>query len=117
VTGTFDSWESARDFALSLPDTELSISYGRPAVKVRGKAFVYPSREQGSFCVASPLDEKEMLMETDPGTFWESPHYSSWPAVLVRFGGPDRERIEHIIQRAWWDRAPKPLRTAFGERP
>ena len=113
----FDCWESVRDYALTLPDTELSTSYGRPAVKVRGTAFLYPGREAGSFCVATPMDEKEMLMETDPETYWESAHYSGWPAVLVRFGRPDRERIEHVIQRAWWDRASKAQRMAFGERP
>ena len=70
-----------------------------------------------SFAVASPLPEKELLMETDPDTFWETPHYRGWPAVLVRFGGADRERIENVIVRAWWDRLKKPQRTAFGPRP
>jgi hypothetical protein len=110
-------WEEAAAFALSLPDTQLSTSYGKPAVKVRGKAFLYPGREKGSFAVASPLGEKEMLMETDPETFWESDHYRGWPAVLVRFGSADRERIETVITRAWWDRAPKALRTDLGPRP
>ena len=110
-------WDEAAAFALSLPDTELSTSYGKPAVKVRGKAFLYPGREKGSFAVASPLGEKEMLMETDPETFWESDHYRGWPAVLVRYGSADRERIETVIARAWWDRAPKALRADFGPRP
>lgn len=113
----FSSWEEVKAFSLALPDTELSTSYGRPAVKLRGKAFVYPGREAGSFAVASPLDEKEMLMVTDPQTFWETPHYNGWPAVLIRFGSPDRERIENVITRAWWDRASKAQRLAFGERP
>lgn len=112
-----NSWDEARDFALTLGDTELATSYGAPAVKVNGKAFLYPGREAGSFAVASPLPEKELLMETDPDTFWETPHYRGWPAVLVRFGGVDRERIENVIVRAWWDRLKKPQRTAFGQRP
>ncbi len=110
-------WAEASSFALSLPGTELSTSYGKPAVKLNGKAFIYPGREQGSFAVASSLDEKELLMTTDPDTFWETPHYSGWPAVLVRFGSVERERIELVIQRAWWDRASKAQRAAFGERP
>ena len=113
----FDCWDSVMAFALTLPDTGLSTSYGRPALKLRGKAFVYPGREAGSFAVASPLDEKEMLMLTDPETFWETPHYNGWPAVLVRFDSPDRERIEAIITRAWWDRASKAQRSEFGPRP
>ncbi len=111
------NWEEAAAYALALRDTELGTSYGKPAVKVNGKAFVYPGREPDSFTIASPLPEKELLMETDPAAFWESPHYRGWPAVLVRFGSADRERIEAVIRRAWWDRLKKPQRTAAGERP
>jgi hypothetical protein len=112
-----NDWQEAAAFALSLPETELSTSYGKPAVKVKGKAFLYTGREAGSFAVASPLPEKELLMETDPETFWESDHYRGWPAVLVRHGGADRERVGDVITRAWWDKAPRALRKQFGERP
>ena len=113
----FEEWEDVEAFALTLPDTELSTSYGKPAVKVCGKGFVFPGREPDSFAVTSPLPEKELLMETDPDTFWESDHYRGWPAVLVRYGSPDRERIEMVIARAWWDKASKTQRKAYGERP
>jgi hypothetical protein len=56
-------------------------------------------------------------METDPDTFWETDHYRGWPAVLVRHGSTERERIELVIRRAWWDKAPAKRRNAFGERP
>lgn len=112
-----NDWEEAVAFALALPGTELSTSYGRPAVKVNGKAFLYPGREKGSFAVASPLGEKELLIETDPDTFWESDHYRGWPAVLVRYDSVDPERIRHVITRAWWDKAPRALRQQFGDRP
>ena len=113
----FDNWEAARDYALSLPGTELSTSYGAPCVRVRGKPFLYPGRERDSFAVATPLADKELLMETEPETFWETPHYSGWPAVLVRFGSADGERIELVIRRAWWDRLTKAQQKDFGPRP
>jgi hypothetical protein len=112
-----DSWDSVMAFALTLPGTEESTSYGRPAVRVGGKAFVYPGREQGSFAIASPLEEKEFLMETDSDTFWETDHYRGWPAVLVRFESSERERIETVIRRAWWDRLSKMQQQDFGPRP
>jgi hypothetical protein len=115
---SFESWADLTAFALSLPETELSTSYGRPAVKVRGKAFVYPGREPGSFAVSTPMDEKALLMETEPDSFWETPHYRGWPAVLLRYGSPSRERIETLIERAWWDRASKAQRALRGgQRP
>ena len=113
----FDSWDSVMAFALTLPGTEPSTSWGAPTVRVRGKAFVYPGREEGSFALASRLEEKEFLMETDPDTFWETDHYRGWPAVLVRFGSEDRERIETVIRRAWWDRLSKAQQKDFGARP
>ena len=113
----FRTWAEVAAFALSLPDAEASTSYGKPAVKIRGKAFLFPSREPDSFGVMSPLGEKELLMETEPDSFWETPHYSGYPAVLVRYGSPSRARVEMVIRRAWWDRASKAQRTAFGPRP
>ena len=112
-----NDWDEAVAFALALPGTALSTSYGRPAVKVSGKAFLYPGREKGSFAVASPLGEKELLIETDPDTFWESDHYRGWPAVLVRYDSADPERVRQVITRAWWDKAPRALRQQFGDRP
>src|SRR5688572_5755436 len=102
MSAAFRSWDEVAAFALGLPLTEMSTSYGRPAVRLRGKAFLYPGREAGSFAVASPLPEKEMLIETDPETFWETDHYRGWPAVLIRYGRPDRARMEAVISRAWW---------------
>lgn len=98
------NWEEAVAFALSLPGAELSTSYGKPAVKVNGRAFVYVGREEeSSFGVAIDLDTVELLKETDPDTFWQTPHYEGWPAVLIRFGSKDPERVREVIERsnAW----------------
>jgi hypothetical protein len=117
MSDRFGSWDSVMAFGLTLPGAEPSRSYGAPCVRVRGKAFLYPGREAGSFAVACPVEEKEFLIETDPDTFWETDHYRGWPAVLVRFGRPDRERIENLIRRAWWDRLTKKQQRDFGPRP
>ena len=74
-------------------------------------------RRHKGIAVATPLDEKELLIETDPDTFWETPHYERWPAVLVRFGSAERERIENVIRRAWWDRLTRAQQKVAGPRP
>jgi hypothetical protein len=105
------SFEEAVAFALTLPDTVLSTSYGKPAVKVKGRAFLYTGHEQAtSFGVAIDLDTVEMLKETDPDTFWQSPHYEGWPAVLIRFGSSDPERVRSVIERSreWTAAKPPP---------
>jgi hypothetical protein len=118
MTDRFDRWEQVTAFALSLPDTYLESFYGTPCPKVNKKAFVSPSHEAGtSFHVPSPHEEKTVLIETDPDTFWQTPHYEGWPGLLVRYGSADPDRIRAVISRAWWDRASKTQRKAFGDRP
>ncbi len=106
------TWDEAVAFALTLPGAELSTSYGMAGVKVRGKGILGVGREPGSFGVRATLEEVEMLKETDPATFWQSPHYEGWPTVLVREDAADPERIEALIERAWWARASKAQRAA-----
>lgn len=113
----FDSWDEVVAFACALPEVEMLPFYGTPCPKVNGKAFVSPGREGGSFHVMSSHEEKEVLLETDPDTFWQTPHYEGWPGLLVRFGSDDPERVADVIRRAWWDRAKKAQRAAFGDRP
>ena len=97
------TWEEAVAYALSLPDTELSTSYGKPAVKVawNGRAFLYPSHESGtSFAVGIDLDTVEILKTTEPETYWQTPHYEGWPAVLIRYDCEDEERVRDVIRRS-----------------
>ena len=117
MTARFDSWDDVAAFGLTLPQTSIEKFYSGIAVKVGGKAFVSPGHEAGSFHVRSPHDEKLVLLETDPDTFWQTAHYENWPGLLVRYGSGERERIELVIRRAWWDQATSAVRKAFGPRP
>jgi hypothetical protein len=106
------NWEEAVDYALSLPDTVLSTSYGQPAVKVasNGRAFLFASLEtETSFGVAIDLATIEMLKETEPETYWQTPHYEGWPGVLIRYDAADEGRVRDIIARSrdWTAARPK----------
>ena len=97
------TWDEAVAFALSLPGTELGTSYGKPAVKVasNGRAFLYPSHEAGtSFAVAMDLGTIDLLKETEPETYWQTPHYEGWEGVLVRYDSADDERVRETILRS-----------------
>jgi hypothetical protein len=107
------SFEAAIAFALSLPETELSTSYGKPAVKVNGRAFLFPSHEaESSFGIALDLDTIEMLKETDPDSFWQTPHYEGWTGVLVRYTSADPARVREMVRRSrdWAAAKPPPRR-------
>lgn len=107
------TWDEAVAFALTLPGTALSTSYGKPGVKVAAneRAFLFPSHEADtSFGVAMDLDAIEMLKETGPETFWQTPHYVGWEGVLIRYDSPDEERVRDVIARSrdWVAAKPKP---------
>lgn len=117
MTAACADWDAVLAHALTLPDVEPGTSYGAPSAKVNGKSFLSRSREQDSFHVRSRHEEKAVLMETDPDTFWQTPHYANWPGLLVRFGTADAERVALVIARAWWDAAKPAQRRAYGDRP
>lgn len=105
------TFEEAVTFALTLPDAELGSSFGKPAVKIvsNGRAFLFPSHEaETSFGVAIDLDTIEILKETDPHTFWQTPHYAGWEGVLVRYDSEDPDRVRSVIERSHAFVAAKP---------
>lgn len=111
MSGRIRTWDEAVAFALSLPGSELSTSYGKQAVKVNGRAFLFTGHEEEtSFGVAIDLDTVELLKETDPDTFWQTPHYEGWPGILVRYDSKDPERVREVILRshAWTAARPAP---------
>ncbi len=98
-------WDEVAACALALPGTTLGTSYGRPALKVRGKAIAVAGRTEDHFVLMAELDEIDLLIASDPATFFQTEHYRGWPAVLVRYRAADPERIAALIERAWWRRA------------
>ena len=97
------TWDEAVAFALTLPGTELSTSYGKPAVKVaaNGRAFLVTSHEaDSSFGLAIALHAVDLLMTTEPETYWQTPHYEGYPMVLVRYAAKDEERVADTIRRS-----------------
>jgi hypothetical protein len=104
-----DSWEKVEAFALSLPGTQAKA--GRMAsveVAANYRYFVFTGREPDtSFAVAIDLGTIEMLKETEPETYWQSPHYEGWPAVLVRYDSRDPARVRQVIEQAYQQAAAK----------
>lgn len=114
---TFDVWDDVAAFTLTLPGAEPATSWGQPAVKVRVKLICSTGHQPGSFHVSAGHDEKALLLQTDPETFWQTAHYANWPGLLVRYGSRDPQRVRAVIARAWWDRTTRAAQQAYGPRP
>ena len=95
-------WDAVATFALSLPDTLAELYYGGPAIKVASnrRAFVSAGREHGSFVLTIDRETKDVLLETDPATFWQTPHYEGSAGLLVRYDSTDPDRVRAMIERA-----------------
>jgi hypothetical protein len=104
------AWDDALGYAASLPDVLITSFYGRPAAKLAatGRAFLSQGRDADSFCLHLDLDTIEVLKETDPATFHQTPHYEGWETVLVRYGSADPERVIAMIARAHGYAAARP---------
>lgn len=101
------TFEDAMAYALALPGTEQSTSYRQPCVKANGNGFLFVGHEpQEAFALHVDRDVKPMLLDAHRETFFETPHYSGYPIVLVRYEGSDEDLVREMIGRAAdWARA------------
>lgn len=100
--------------ALEQPGAEDSTLHGGRCVRVRGHWIVNESREADALALALDLETLAFLMETEPGTYFQTPHYQGWPAVLVRYAVADDDRLREQIEKAWARRATQAQRRARG---
>ena len=104
MTEPLDNWDKVEAFALTLPGTEAGTTYRMPTVKVaaNGRGFVWTGHEaKTSFAIWVEPGAAEMLIETDPDTFWQSPHYAGSDAVLIRYSSDDPDRVRYMIEQAY----------------
>lgn len=90
-----------RELALGLDHTIEKPSYGTPGFRVRDKLFAR-IREEGVLVIwCESLEEKDFLIEGDPGKFFTTPHYDGYLNVLVRLDAVDREELAELLAESW----------------
>jgi hypothetical protein len=86
------SEDDVRELALALPP-----SYGTPGFRVRDRLFAR-IREEGVLVLwCESLEEKDFLIEGEPGKFFTTPHYDGYTNVLVRLAAIDREELAELL--------------------
>ncbi|HKP77676.1 MAG TPA: MmcQ/YjbR family DNA-binding protein [Phenylobacterium sp.] len=92
--------DEMREIILSFPGVEEGVSYGRPSFKLNGKFFTRLRGEDDSLVLMDvSYDEREMLMEAEPGTFHLTPHYKDYPCVLARIGDLHPGSLRNFLER------------------
>ena len=125
------SWRDVSRHALALPATseELS-SQGLRQWAVRTKTFAWERPLRRSDLAAlgddaprgailglrtADLEMKEMLLASDPGVYFTTPHFNGYPAVLVRLTAIGSKALKEALLEAWLARAPRRLAQPFLE--
>jgi hypothetical protein len=108
------TWEEFVAIACELPEVEESTSYGRPAIKVRGKFMAgYNPNEKAFVLRLADVEEQAFLLEAAPALYFITDHYKGWPSVLARQGKLGKKEARGRLERAWRLQAPKALVKAF----
>ena len=102
------TFDDIRKIALAWPEVEDGTSYGTSALKVRKKMLVRLKEDGDSLVMPGvPVDEREILVETQPRVFYFTDHYRDYPIVLIRLSKAKRATVEPFLRRRWRELASK----------
>lgn len=102
--------EEVEILILSLPATERGSAYGMPAFRTAGKFLTRIRDEDDSVVVhLDSFDERDLLVEMDPETFFFTDHYRNHAMVLTRIASVDPAWLRAMMVRRWRKVASKTL--------
>lgn len=120
--------DDLRTLALALPEAHERTSYGSPAFFVRRALFArmldgrgrtdpgdgsldgLPDAWPAVAIRTASVAERELLIASQPRSFYATPHYDGYAMVLVRLATVDAEELRELLVEAWLARAPTRLR-------
>ncbi len=116
--------EDVARIALALPATTQSGS----SFEVGGKGFAWSYREKVAekqprierpdvlAVRVATLEDKDILLAANPETFFTTPHYNGYPAILVRLPVIETDELAELLTEAWRTRAPRNMLAEFDAR-
>ena len=110
-------WDRLKRMALGLglPGVEETTTHGQPTLKAHGKLWVWWSPHEDAPVFKVAIDERDMLVEAAPDTFFFTAHYKDHPMVLVRPEKLDLKWARANLVRVWRTQAPKRVLKAYDE--
>jgi hypothetical protein len=85
----------------TLPDVEVTTSWGQPTLKVRGRMFVciasHKSAEPNTLVVMMDFEDRDALIEDDPAIYYLKEHYVNYPCVLVRLSRIRKDALRDLV--------------------
>lgn len=97
---------------MRLPGVSKATFMNRPSLRHRGKLII-GSKDGETLVMHCPLEIKEVLIEAEAETYYQTDHYKGYPAVLMRPEKLDKEILRTRIEAAWRMNATKAQITEF----
>jgi hypothetical protein len=101
-----DVFEIVRTVGLALPDVEAATKYdGSPVLKLGGCFMAglatHRSAEPDTLVVRAAFEDRELLVEDAPETYYLTDYYRAYPLVLVRLSHVDRDALSDLLSVSW----------------
>lgn len=105
------TYAALRDLALSLklPGVAEAVSWGQPCLKAHGKLWFFWNPKEDAPVFKVPFEERDMLISSNPATFFTTDHHRSYALVLARPDRLDPEWARANLVRVWRAQAPRRL--------
>ena len=100
------TYDTVRRIALTFPDVAEGMSYGTPALKVKGKLFVRLRDELDSIVLKMSFARREALMAEDPETYYITEHYLKYEWLLVRLSKVRPQALPELLQIGYREALP-----------
>jgi hypothetical protein len=95
------SFEAVEAVGRTLADVEVTTSWGKPALKVKGRVFAcvasHKSAEPDTLVVMMDVAARDALVEEEPGTYYLTDHYVGHPCVLVRLSRVRPDALRDLL--------------------
>jgi hypothetical protein len=107
-----DAFEVVRIVGLALPEVEAATKYdGSPVLKLGGCFMAglatHPSAEPDTLVVRADLEDRALLLEEAPETYYLTDYYERYPLVLARLSRLDRGALRDLLSVSWRLTVPK----------
>ena len=101
-----DAFEIVRTVGLELQGVEATTKYdGSPVLKLGGCFLAglatHRSAEPDTLVVRVGFEDRELLIEDAPETYYVTDYYRPYPLVLVRLAHVDRDALRDLLSASW----------------
>lgn len=113
------TWATVCEILAELPEVEIAAPGGERVARVKGARLAFVAENERSrpsqfgddevLAIRTEYPTRAALIAEDPSRYGVTPHYETYPAVLVRLPAIGPEELRELLVDGWRLIAPKRL--------